>query len=77
MDLLFLVVQGGATVHSDAYIGRSLDYRTLRTNLTDIAELHFHSAVGRWALRQVPCPNLGTPAYQTLCDVSAYGSPIN
>ena len=69
VDLLFLVIQGGATVHSEASVGRSIDYRTLRSNMTDIAELHFRSAVGRWALRQVPCPNLTISAFQTLCDV--------
>ena len=69
VDLLFLVLQGGATVHSEYSVGRTIDYRTLRSNLAEVAQLHFHSAVGRWALRQVPCPNLTTPAFQTLCDV--------
>ena len=74
-DLLFLVVQGGATIHSEASVGRNIDYQTLSDNMAAIAQLHFHSAVGRLAMRQVPCPNLTTPAFQTLCDVSLHLTP--
>lgn len=69
VDILFLVIQGGAAVHGDSSVGRSLDYQTICSNITDVAQLHFHSAIGRWAIRQVPCPNLTTSAYRTLCEV--------
>ena len=70
VDILFLVVQGGAALQPDPGPGQTIDYHTLRSNLATVAELHFRSAVGRWAVRQVPCPNLTTAAYQTLCEVS-------
>jgi hypothetical protein len=70
VDVLLLVIQGGVTVQRDSSLGRSIDFRTFSSNLANVAELHFHSAAGRWALRQVPCPDLTAHAYQILCQVN-------
>ena len=75
VDLLFLALQCGATLLREAGVGSSIDCMTLQDNLTHVAQLHFHSALGRWALRPVPCPNLTTPSFQTICDVSPYHFP--
>ena len=53
-------------------VGKTLDFSTLQTNMKTITELHFHSAIGRIAMRMVPCKNICNLALQTLCEVRAF-----
>ena len=50
-------------------VGKSLDFSTLQNNLKTITDLHFRSAIGRIAMRMVPCKNICNVAFRKICDV--------
>lgn len=50
-------------------VGKTLDFSTLQTNIKIITELHFKSAIGRIAVRMVPCKNVCNIAFKVLCQV--------
>lgn len=50
-------------------VGKTLDFSTLQTNMKRITEQHFRSAIGRIAMRMVPCKNVCNIAFQVLCQV--------
>lgn len=70
VDFLFLVFHGGSTLVSQLdKVNKTLDFQTLKSHLSNVTELHYHSAVGRVALRLVPCPSICNSAHKTLCQV--------
>ena len=71
IDFLFLVFHGGSIMDpiSDR-VGKTLDFSSLQNNLKTITDLHFRSAIGRIAMRMVPCKNICNIAFRKICDVS-------
>ena len=70
VDILFLVFHGGSALDARKdQIGKAIDFQTLSDNMRSIIELHFHSALGRVALRMVPCVNVCSDALQMLSEV--------
>jgi len=51
-------------------VGKSIDFQTFSQNIQNVIVLHFRSAIGRIALRMVPCPNLCSGPLNMLCEVS-------
>ena len=69
-DVLFLVFHGGSALDARKdQIGKDIDFQTLSSNFQSITELHFPSAVGRVALRIVPCMNVCSQALELLTQV--------
>ena len=70
VDILFLVFHGGSTLVSQLdKVNKTLDFQALQKHLRNVTELHYHSAIGRVALRLVPCPSICNSAHKTLCQV--------
>ena len=70
IDFLFLILHGGSIMDpiSDR-VGKTLDFSTLQTNMKTVTELHYRSAIGRIAMRMVPCKNICNKAVKMLCEV--------
>lgn len=70
VDILFLVFHGGSALDGRKdQIGKAIDFQTLSENIHSVIGLHFHSALGRVALRMVPCVNVCCEALKLLCEV--------
>lgn len=71
-DILFLVFHGGSALDSRKdTISKDIDFQTLHDNFTNLLGLHFPSAVGRVALRIVPCVDVCCQALELLSQVCA------
>jgi len=69
-DILFLVFHGGSALDARKdQIGKDIDFQTISSSFKSIIGLHFPSAIGRVALRMVPCVNVCSEAIQLLCQV--------